>query len=127
MPFRRRAAESRGTGRRRATPAPTPPLRRALGLTALSALVPGSGHLASGRRVAGALILAGFVAFLIVVGVLAATTSQDRLIELVFSPDELELLMILGTVVGLVWVFVVYRSWVLTRPRHLTVIQKLVG
>lgn len=113
-------------GRRRREPT-CPPVGRALRLTALSALLPGSGHLASGRRVVGAVILACFVALLICGGLLLATTPRSRILEFLLSPDELQVFMVAGTVAALVWIFVVYRSWVLTRPRYLSLAQKSLG
>ena len=109
--------------RRRARPA----LGRALRLTALSALLPGAGHIAAGRRFIGGLILASFVILMAGLGVLLATVPRARLVELVFSPDELEVMIVLGVVVGLVWVGVVYRSWMLTRPRHTGLGQRVFG
>jgi LCP family protein required for cell wall assembly len=102
-------------------------LPRALGLTALSALVPGIGHLAARRRVAGWLLLTSFVLLLATAAVLAFGVPRSQLLEYAVDPQILRYLMGAAAVLGAAWVLVVVSSYVVTRPRELTGRQRFAG
>ncbi|MGI8331156.1 LCP family protein [Actinomadura scrupuli] len=93
-------------------------LPRALGLTFASALVWGVAHLATGRRIAGALLMAVF-ALLVATVVIAVTSFQDDLKIMAVKPDWVTGIMVCAVSVGLVWITVVIRSFQITRPSGL--------
>jgi LCP family protein required for cell wall assembly len=116
---------NRSGGKRRRLPMPS--LARALRLTALSAFVPGTGHLAAGRRYAGWLMFGSFVTLLVAGGVLATAVPHSKLVHIAVEPGALELVMAGGAALALIWVLVVFSSWVVTRPAQLRTTQKIVG
>ncbi|MEZ0579010.1 LCP family protein [Nocardioides sp. MH1] len=94
-----------------------------LGLTFVSAMVPGTGYLFAKRKLAGWIVLAGWA--LIMGGVvlylfhdhdLAAT--RTRVVDLVFNPLALRILTLVVAVLLAVWLFVVWTSYRLIRPRE---------
>jgi LCP family protein required for cell wall assembly len=90
-------------------------LLRALALTLASALVWGVAHFVTGRRVAGGLLLALYLALAASLAV-AATTYRSELPELAVQPDWLERLTAGLVVLGVVWMLVVVRSYLVLRP-----------
>lgn len=104
-----------------------PSLARALRLTALSAFVPGTGHLAAGRRYAGWLMLGSFVTLLLAAGVAATAVPHSKFVHIAVEPGALELVMAGGAALALIWVLVVFSSWVVNRPAQLRTTQKLLG
>lgn len=94
-------------------------LRRALGLTALSAVVPGSGLLSTSRRRLGLVILALAVLSLLVVGGYALSNGlTSTALQTASDTGRLQaiaVLLVLGTVV---WVAAVALTAVLTAPRR---------
>jgi polyisoprenyl-teichoic acid--peptidoglycan teichoic acid transferase len=91
-------------------------LPRALGWTALSALLPGAGHVRSGRRWGYAVLvltLGGAVAAAVYVGDL------DRAVDLVLDPARLRVAAAVALAVLLLWVAVVVSTYLLLRPRDL--------
>ncbi|NYJ00947.1 LCP family protein required for cell wall assembly [Nocardioides thalensis] len=88
-----------------------------LGMTFLGAVVPGSGYLYAGRKLIGGIVIAGWA---IIAGFVAWYFGRDwrRGLDLVFDPQLLKI--VLGVVVGLllVWLFVVWTSYRLVRPRE---------
>ncbi|MCW2886941.1 MAG: cell envelope-related transcriptional attenuator [Streptosporangiaceae bacterium] len=93
-------------------------LPRALGLTFASAMVWGVAHLATGRRIAGALLMGAF-ALLVTVIVIAATSFQDDLKIMAVKPDWVTGIMVFAIALGVVWITVVIRSFQITRPSGL--------
>jgi len=102
-------------------------LARALRWTALSALVPGIGHLASGRRRLGAAIVATFGALLITAAVLALAVPHSRWVRVALTPDDLVAVMTVCGVLGLVWAAVVASSWWVARPKGLGAAHRVIG
>jgi len=98
----------------------------ALGLTVLGAVVPGTGFLATGRRVLGALTL---VLFLLLVGgaVYLATAGRRTAVQL--AVDTSSLLWVIGGValVGLLWVAVIAAGYRMLAPRGTRPLQHVVG
>jgi polyisoprenyl-teichoic acid--peptidoglycan teichoic acid transferase len=99
---------------------------RALGLTALGAVLPGTAFLAAGRRLLGVLTLLLFVAL---VGAAAwlATAGRQTAVHLAVSADSL--LWVIGGValVGLLWVLVVVAGYRMLAPRGTRRGQHAVG
>lgn len=111
---------TRGAGGRRALrpgERRTHGLAGTLGMTFLGAVVPGSGYLYAGRKLIGGIVIAGWA---IIAGFVAWYFGRDwrRGLDLVFDPQLLKI--ILGVVVALllVWLFVVWTSYRLVRPRE---------
>ncbi len=112
-------------GRRRR---PRPPsLPRALGLTAVSALLPGTGHLAARRRGAGRLLLGSFLLLLASAAALLVWVPRSRLVQLAVQPDTLRYAMVAGVVLGVTWVLLVLSSYAVTRPRGMGRLQRAFG
>ncbi|TYK43365.1 LCP family protein [Actinomadura decatromicini] len=101
-------------------------LARALALTLASALVWGVAHLATGRRVAGAVLLGLYLLIVAAVGA-AATVYRPDLLHLAVQPDVLQRLSAALVTVGVVWVLVVVRSYFVLRPANLTVGGRTLG
>ncbi len=101
-------------------------LGAALGITAASALLPGTGHLLLRRR-AGVYIVSA-VALLLAAAVAAVLLlPRSTLLESLLSTRVLRLLII-GCVLGaLAWVAVIVRTYHLARPRRLHTGQRLLG
>lgn len=94
-------------------------LRRALLLTAGSALLPGLGHLALRRRT-GALLVAAVLLTAVLGVVLLLATPREALLRYALSPSTL-LLVTLGAVAAAVgWVLVILRTFTLARPTGIT-------
>ena len=94
-------------------------LRGAIGLTALSAVVPGAAYLWSGRRWRGVLVLG---AYLFVVGAIshALLTERQALLRLFVQTDWLAALRLALLVALLAWIVVVVSSEWMVRPRTVT-------
>lgn len=92
-------------------------LRRALGLTALSAVIPGSGLLRTSRRGLGALIVALAVLAVLVIGGYALSNGiTSTVLQTASDTGRLQaiaVLLVLGTIV---WVGAVALTATLTRP-----------
>lgn len=94
-----------------------------LGLTFLTAMIPGTGYFFAKRKVAGWIVLLGWAATVGFVGWyfgrdLDLAAARTRAVDLAFDP---RLLRIVTLVVGLllvVWLFVVWTSYRLIRPRE---------
>lgn len=101
-------------------------LPRALALTLASALVWGVAHLVAGRRVAGGLLLGLWV---VAVAALAITVTVYRssLVHLAVRPDELQRLAAGIVVLGVVWVAVVIRSYLVVRPAGQSISARTLG
>jgi len=108
---------------------PARSFRSSLGLTVLSAVLPGTGYLAAGRRVLGFAVLGVLVAAVLVgVGVLIYESDLTMLgAELASRPD---ILNVLGFVVlggAFCWVLVIVSSHLMLRPRTASSWQRGAG
>ena len=115
--LRRPRGSTRGGARARRHRRRAQGLGSTLGLTALGAVVPGSGYLVAGRRWLGGVVLLGWL------GTIAAlvwyfSRGTDAALDFVFNPAAVRAAAI-GLAVGLlVWAFVVVTSHRLLRPRE---------
>jgi LCP family protein required for cell wall assembly len=116
-----------GHSRRRRRRRRPPSLPRALGLTAASALVPGTGHLVARRHVAGWLLLGSFALLLSSVAALMLWVPRSRLLQLAVQPQTLRYAMGVGIVLGVTWVLVVLSSYAVTRPRGMSLLHRAIG
>jgi LCP family protein required for cell wall assembly len=105
---------------------PAPGFGRVLGLTALGAVLPGTGFLAAGYRRAGSMVLAGLL-LLVAVGAWLATGGQHMAVRMAVSPTGL--LLIIAAAVGLavVWSLVVIAQYRVLAPDATTRQQHLLG
>jgi polyisoprenyl-teichoic acid--peptidoglycan teichoic acid transferase len=101
-------------------------LGKALLITFVAAVLPGSGHLMLRRR-AGAAILAGFLLLVAAVAVFVVTVPHDELVEYVLSPDMLVLMIVGCFIAAVLWLAVVLRTYELAKPPGLGVGKQLVG
>lgn len=97
----------------------------ALALTFVSALLPGTGYLWSGRRWAGALTLAVFLA--VVGGAVVLVGSRQEAVELASDSDRLRLAAVVLGVLLVAWAGVVVSTYLLVRPRGLSWPRRLGG
>jgi LCP family protein required for cell wall assembly len=105
---------------------PAPGFGRVLGLTALGALLPGTGFLAAGYRKIGWTVLAGLVA-LVGIGAWLATGGQHVAIRMAVSPTGL-LMIIAGAVgLGVVWALVVISQYRVLAPDATSTGQHVLG
>ena len=96
---------------RRATTVP-----RALGVTALGALLPGAGYVWSGRRLGYLLMFPAIGAL----GVLIAWVQElDHAVHLAFDPDRLRVVVAVVGVLLVVWFLSVLTTWLMVRPGRL--------
>ncbi|MQA77024.1 MAG: LytR family transcriptional regulator [Streptosporangiales bacterium] len=90
--------------------------RRALVVTLLSVIAPGSGHLALRRHGVGRPVLRTYL-ILVAAGVLAAIfVPRSWWLALAFKPWVLGALQVAAVVVGVLWVAVVLHAFALARP-----------
>jgi len=111
-------------GRRRR---PRERLGRALLLTLASVFVPGVGHLAARRRAQGWTLLLSFLVLLGAALLAATSVPRDRLIGLALQPRPLQIAMTLAITLAMTWLFVVFSTYAVNRPRHLGSGQKAIG
>lgn len=102
-------------------------LLSALGLTLASALVWGTAHLATGRRVAGALLMTIFVLLAGSAAAAALGVQRELLQQAAVRPDWL-----IGVAVGIIvlavfWASVVVRSYQIVRPNGLGPGSRIAG
>ncbi len=102
-----------------------PRLRRALLLTAASAVLPGTAHLAAGRRRAGTVIAAAAAAALASLLVLAARTPRADFLRLAVQPRWLTVIAAAAVVLAVAWIAVVLSSYVVLRPERVSAGGKL--
>ncbi|KAA1417813.1 LytR family transcriptional regulator [Nocardioides humilatus] len=94
-----------------------------LGLTFISAMIPGTGYLFAKRKLAGWIVLVGWA---LVFGAVVwyffhdhdLAASRSRVVELVFNPRALRIITLVIAVLLTVWLFVVWTSYRLIRPRE---------
>ncbi|HEU0088966.1 MAG TPA: LCP family protein [Pseudonocardiaceae bacterium] len=98
----------------------------ALLLAVLSALIPGSGHLVLGRRI-GYLILTAFLPLISTAGLVAYAVPRDKLLEYALSAHVLGYAIGALPVIGLLWLLVIIRTYILAAPRRVAAGQRLAG
>lgn len=102
-------------------------LAAALGLTAASTVVPGSGHLALRRRRTGGLILGTLVAIVVGLAAVALLARRSTLLQNLLSTTTLTVIAGALVVAGIAWIAQVARTYALARPRGMPLGQKIVG
>src|SRR5215470_2240451 len=102
-------------------------LRRALGLSAISTLIPGTGHLAAGKKRAGAAILIIFLALVGYVVYYVVTRSKGDLASIAFNPDQLWFITIGAALVALAWCGVIVSIYLETAPRAMAPAARLLA
>ncbi|TCC40241.1 LCP family protein [Kribbella speibonae] len=120
----RRAAPRASRSRARTHRART--ASKAISLTLLSALVPGSGLLMGGRKKLGAFVLTISIGLLLIAAYVGLT-HRDSVLALLVSPRQL--LIATGAVVllGIGWIWTVVASHKLLRPVSMTYTGRLAG
>jgi LCP family protein required for cell wall assembly len=98
-----------------------------LALTALSAIVPGTAHLAAGRRRVGAALVAIAVVLLGVIAVVGLRTSKTDFLHLVVRPGALTVIIVVASLVAIVWIAVVLRSYFVLRQPGPRTGEKVAG
>jgi LCP family protein required for cell wall assembly len=101
-------------------------MARAIALTLLSAVVPGSGLLMGGRKKLGAFILTISVGLLLI-GAYVGLTQRDSVLALAVSPRQLLIATAVVVVLGVCWIWVVVASHKLLRPVSMTYTSRLAG
>lgn len=88
-----------------------------VGLTGLSALLPGAGFLYAGRRALGLLVLGVWLAIAAVGGWYVGGRGRQAALDLAFDPSRVRVFAIVLTGVTLAWALVVYLSYRAVRRR----------
>ncbi len=99
---------------------------KAIGLTLLSALIPGSGLVMGGRKKLGAFVLTISIG-LLVVGAYVGLTNRDSVLTLAVSPRQLLIATAAVVLLGICWIWVVVASHKLIRPVSMTYTGRLAG
>jgi LCP family protein required for cell wall assembly len=99
---------------------------KAIGLTLLSALVPGSGLMMGGRKKLGAFVLTLSIG-LLVIGAYVGLTRRDSILAFAVSPRQLLIATAAVVVVGICWIWIVVASHKLLRPVSMTYTGRLAG
>ncbi|MFD7153569.1 LCP family protein [Kribbella sp. NPDC059898] len=120
----RRAAPRAGRSRPRSHRART--ASKAIGLTLVSALIPGSGLLMGGRKKLGAFVLTLSIGLLLI-GAYVGLTHRDSVLALAVSPRQLLIATGAVVVLGACWIWVVIASHKLIRPVSMTYTGRLAG
>ncbi|GAA4976898.1 LCP family protein [Pseudonocardia tropica] len=102
-------------------------LAAALGLTAASTVVPGSGHLALRRRRTGGLILGTLVAIIVALAALVLLARRSTLLQNLLSTTTLTVIAGALVVAGIAWIAQVARTYALARPRGMPLGRKILG
>jgi len=99
---------------------------RALGLTTLGAILPGTGFLAAGYRRIGWILLAGL---LLLVGICAwlATAGKHIALRMAVSPTGLLLVIAAAVAIAVVWALVVIAQYRVLAPDGTSTGQNLLG
>jgi len=121
-----RGQSVRGGSSPRPAEGPVPGFGRALGLTALGALLPGTGFLAAGYRRIGWVLLAGLLAL---IGICAwlATGGKHIALRMAVSPTGLLLIIAAAVVIAVIWALVVIAQYRVLAPDSATTGQHLIG
>jgi polyisoprenyl-teichoic acid--peptidoglycan teichoic acid transferase len=99
---------------------------KAIGLTLLSALIPGSGLLMGGRKKLGAFVLTISVGLLLI-GAYVGLTRRDSILAFAVSPRQLLIATAAVVVLGVCWIWIVVASHKLLRPVSMTYTGRLAG
>jgi LCP family protein required for cell wall assembly len=99
---------------------------KAIGLTLISALIPGSGFVMGGRAKLGAFVITLSVG-LLALGAYIGLTKRDAVLELAVDPRQLLIATGAVLVLGLLWIWVVVQSHKLLRPVSMTAVGRLAG
>src|SRR5215217_6674788 len=99
---------------------------KAIGLTLLSALIPGSGLVMGGRKRLGAFVLTISIG-LLVIGAYVGLTKRDSIVALAVSPRQLLIATAAVVLLGVCWIWVVVTSYKLIRPVSMTYTGRLAG
>ncbi|MEN3301932.1 LCP family protein [Pseudonocardia sp.] len=102
-------------------------LRAALGVTAASTVVPGSGHLILRRRRTGGLILAVFLIGVAALLLFGLTARRTTLLETALSTTMLTAAAVVALLAALGWIATIARTYALARPRSMPTAQKVLG
>ncbi|MGH3344267.1 MAG: LCP family protein [Carbonactinosporaceae bacterium] len=92
----------------------------------VGALLPGTGFLATGRRVRGALVLGTFLGLLGAGGWLLVR-DRERVLTWLVMPNALAMLVVGLAAVTLLWVVVIAVTYAMVRPRSASWVQRLAG
>jgi polyisoprenyl-teichoic acid--peptidoglycan teichoic acid transferase len=106
--------------------APAHGFGRALALTVVGAVFPGSGFLAAGYKKLGWTLLAGLVV-LIALGAYLATSGKHVGIRLAVSPTGLLLIIVAAVGLAVVWALVVIAQYRVLAPESTSTGQHMVG
>jgi LCP family protein required for cell wall assembly len=109
-----------GTHRRRS-------VRRVLGLTALSAVAPGSAHLAVGKRRTGYVLLSVFLLTAVAFAVFALTSSRQSLVKDLVKPGVLTMVEVGAGIAAVCWIALVIRSYLVVSPPGPRTAERAVG
>ncbi|MFG1906805.1 LCP family protein [Kribbella sp. NPDC048928] len=99
---------------------------KAIGLTLVSALVPGSGLLMGGRKKLGAFVLTLSIGLLLIAAYFGIA-KRDSVLALAVSPRQLLIATGAVVVLGVCWIWVVVASHKLIRPVSMTYTGRLAG
>jgi len=99
---------------------------KAIGLTLLSALIPGSGLVMGGRKKLGAFVLTISIG-LLVIGAYIGLTRRDSILAFAVSPRQLLIATAAVVVLGICWIWTVVASHKLLRPVSMSYTGRLVG
>jgi LCP family protein required for cell wall assembly len=99
---------------------------RALGLTAVGALLPGTGFLAAGYRRLGWALLAGLV-LLVGLGAYLATGGKHIAVRMAVSPTGLLMIIAAAVALAVVWALVVIAQYRVLAPDGTSTGQHMVG
>ncbi|TCO47880.1 LytR family transcriptional attenuator [Kribbella antiqua] len=99
---------------------------KAIGLTLVSALIPGSGLVMGGRKKLGAFVLTISIGLLLV-GAYVGLTSRDSVLAFAVSPRQLLIATAAVILLGICWIWVVVTSHKLIRPVSMTYTGRLAG
>jgi LCP family protein required for cell wall assembly len=106
--------------------APAHGFGRALGLTVVGALFPGTGFLAAGYKKIGWALLAGLV-LLVGLGAYLATSGKHLAIRAAVSSTGLLVIIVAAVVLAVIWALVVIAQYRVLAPARTTTAQHMIG
>ncbi|MFP5070141.1 LCP family protein [Pseudonocardia nantongensis] len=121
------AAGSGTPGRKRPLDTARSSLAAALGLTAASTVLPGSGHLALRRRRTGGLIIGTLLAIVVGLAVLVLLTRRSTLLQNLLSTTTLTVIAGVLVLGGIGWIAQIARTYALARPRGMPLGRRILG
>ena len=120
----RRSAPKAGRSRHKAHRARS--ASKAIGLTLISALIPGSGFVMGGRKKLGAFIITLSVGLLLIAAYIGLT-NRNSIVALAVDPSRLLIATGVVVVLGFCWICVVVSSHKLLRPVSVSATGRLAG